>query len=85
MNVLQKVFYCKQMANALTRPGGRKCILSGQYLCCSHASTSITKILCVTGRRVIKLNKNIISVLVYADTITRVGSKVMQPMMLNDN
>ena len=48
---------------------------SGQYLCCSHATTSfllMTKILCVAGRRVpldVKLNKNIISVLVYADTI----------------
>ena len=42
------------MANVLTRLGGRK-PQSGQYLCCSHTTTSfllMTKILCVAGRRV---------------------------------
>ena len=44
---------------------------SGQYLCCSHATTLfllMTKS-AVDCLRMIKLNKNIISVLVYADTI----------------
>ena len=42
----------------------------GQYLCCSRATTSfmlMTKILCVAGLWMIKLNKTII-VLVYGES-----------------
>ena len=45
-----------------------------QYLCYSHATTSfllMTKVLCVVGRRVLKLNKTIISVLAYAESTRR--------------
>ena len=75
MNVLQNVFYWKQMANVLTRQARWKKAHFGQYLCCSHASTSICLwrrfyvLLAVACLWMNKLNKTIKSVLVYADTI----------------
>ena len=62
------------MANVLTRPGGRKLMQVITFVV-SHATTSflfMTKILMLLAVEclwMIKLNKPIISVLVYADTI----------------
>ena len=64
------------MANVLTRPCGRKRILVSTFVVSMQTTSFLlmTKILpvCVAGRRVPlddKLNKTIIIVLVYADTI----------------
>ena len=54
MNVLQNVFLLKTTGKCAGQAGWKKAH-SGQYLCCSHATTSfllMTKILFVAGRRV---------------------------------
>ena len=74
MNVLQNVFYWKRMANVLTRPSGRKRILISTFavrmqllhFCLWRRFYVLLAVECLW---MIKLNKTIISVLVYADTI----------------
>ena len=54
MNVLQNVILLKKNGKCADQAGWKKAH-SGQYLCCSHATSSfllMTKILCVAGRRV---------------------------------
>ena len=88
MNVLQNVFYWKRMANVLNRPGGRKHILVSTFVVRMQRVHFCLRwrfyvLLAVECLRMIKLNKTIISVLVYADRIK--ASLYLYPLFRKKN